>query len=174
MPIVQESVWALGPGWTGAEYLAPPGFDTPDRPTRSQSLYRICYPAHVRGTDSDFNVHEVFADVGWLEGTATSEDLFVRVSFWVFGIGLEKLTSVITYRGISAVYSSKNSITGRICAKVMNATCNSPMVFHCSHQETHFCKRFALQMKEFVDTVILTANCCRKVDLNHRQFEYFL
>jgi len=25
--IVQEAGWASGPDWTGAEYLAPPGFD---------------------------------------------------------------------------------------------------------------------------------------------------
>ena len=27
VPIVQEVGWAPGPVWTGAEYLAPPGFD---------------------------------------------------------------------------------------------------------------------------------------------------
>ena len=27
VPIVQEAGWALGPVWTGAENLAPPGFD---------------------------------------------------------------------------------------------------------------------------------------------------
>jgi len=128
----------------------------------------------VRGTDSGFNVYELIADLGRFKGTSTSEDLFLRVSFMVFLIGLEKLTSVITYRGRSAVYSAKSSIAGRTCAKVMNATCNSPMVFRCSHRETHFCERFALQMKEFLDTVILTANFRRQNSLNHRHFEYFL
>ena len=42
------------------------------------------------------------------------------------------------------MYSSKSSVAGRICEKVMNETCNSPMMFHCSHQETHFCGRFAI------------------------------
>jgi hypothetical protein len=47
VPIVQESGWAPGPVWTGAENLAPTGFRYPDRPTRSHSLYRLSYPAHV-------------------------------------------------------------------------------------------------------------------------------
>lgn len=131
----------------------------------------------VRGTESGFNVFDEPADLGRLKGTATSEDLFLRVSFWVFfffGIGLEKLTSVITYSGRSAVYCAKSSTVGRIRAKDMNATCNNPVVFHCSHQETRFCEKFALRMKEFVDTVILTANCRRYNGLNRRQFGYFL
>jgi len=43
--IVQEAEWAPGPVWTGAEKLAPIGIRSPDRPTRSQSLYRQSYPA---------------------------------------------------------------------------------------------------------------------------------
>ena len=46
MPIVQEAGWAPGPVWTGAENLAPTGIRSPDRPVRSQSLYRLRYPAH--------------------------------------------------------------------------------------------------------------------------------
>jgi len=84
----------------------------------------------VHGTESGFNVFDELADLGRLKGTATSENLFLRVSFWVFGIGLEKLTSIITYRGRSAVYSANSSTVGRICAKDMNATCNNPMVFN--------------------------------------------
>jgi hypothetical protein len=38
--IVQEAGWALGPVWTGAENLGPTGFGFPNRPARSQSLYR--------------------------------------------------------------------------------------------------------------------------------------
>ena len=34
------------PVWTGAENLAPTGIRSPDRPARSQLLYRIRYPAH--------------------------------------------------------------------------------------------------------------------------------
>jgi len=46
IPIVWEAVWAPGPVWTGAENLDPTGIRSPDRPARSQSLYRLRYPAH--------------------------------------------------------------------------------------------------------------------------------
>ena len=45
--IVQEAGWTLGPVWTGAENLAPTGIRSPDRPARSQTLYRLSYPAHM-------------------------------------------------------------------------------------------------------------------------------
>ena len=44
VPIVQEGGWAPGPVWTGAENLAPTGIRSPDRPARSESLYRLSYP----------------------------------------------------------------------------------------------------------------------------------
>jgi hypothetical protein len=47
VPTVQEAGWAPGPVWTGAENLAPTGFRSPDCPARSQSLYRLSYPAHA-------------------------------------------------------------------------------------------------------------------------------
>jgi hypothetical protein len=45
-PIVQETGWAPGLVWTGAENLSPTGIRSPDRPARSQSLYRLGHPAH--------------------------------------------------------------------------------------------------------------------------------
>jgi hypothetical protein len=48
VPIVQEAGWAPGSVWTGAENLAPTGIRSPDRPARSQSLYRLCYPAQPK------------------------------------------------------------------------------------------------------------------------------
>ena len=44
VPIVQEAGWAAGPVWTGAENLALTGIRSPDRPARSESLYRLSYP----------------------------------------------------------------------------------------------------------------------------------
>jgi len=41
--ILQEAGWAPGPVWTGEENLAPTGIQSPDRPARSQSLYRLSY-----------------------------------------------------------------------------------------------------------------------------------
>ena len=46
VPTVQEAGWAPGPVWTGAEILALTGIRSPDRQARSQSLYRLSYPAH--------------------------------------------------------------------------------------------------------------------------------
>ena len=51
VPIVQEAGWAPGPVWTGAENLAPTGIRSPDRATRSQSVYRLSYSAHIRSPD---------------------------------------------------------------------------------------------------------------------------
>ena len=44
VPIVQEAGWVPGPVWTGAENLAPTRIRSPDRPARSESLYRLSYP----------------------------------------------------------------------------------------------------------------------------------
>ena len=47
---VQEVGWAPEQVWTGAENLVPTGFRTPDRPARSESLYRLSYPGQHIGT----------------------------------------------------------------------------------------------------------------------------
>ena len=46
VPIVQEAGWSPGPVWTG-EKSRPHGDSNLDRPVRSQSLYRLSYPAHL-------------------------------------------------------------------------------------------------------------------------------
>ena len=46
IPILQEAGWAPGPVWTGGK-SRPHQDSIPDRPTRSQSLYRLSYPAHM-------------------------------------------------------------------------------------------------------------------------------
>ena len=46
VPIVQEAGWDPGPVRTGGK--SRPHRDLiPDRPARSQSLYRLSYPAHI-------------------------------------------------------------------------------------------------------------------------------
>ena len=47
VPILQEVGWAPGPVWTGGK-SRPHRDSIPDRPARSQSLYRLSYPAHRR------------------------------------------------------------------------------------------------------------------------------
>ena len=46
VPNVQEAGWAPGLFWTDTENLAPSptGIRSPDRPARSESLYRLSYP----------------------------------------------------------------------------------------------------------------------------------
>jgi hypothetical protein len=44
VPIVYEAEWAPEPVWMGAENLAPTGIRSPDRPGRSESVYRLHYP----------------------------------------------------------------------------------------------------------------------------------
>jgi len=46
VPILQEAGWAPGPARTGGKYR-PHRDSIPDRPARSQSLYRLSYPAHL-------------------------------------------------------------------------------------------------------------------------------
>ena len=43
VPILQEAGWAPGPAWTGGK-SRPHRDSIPDRPARSQSLYRLSYP----------------------------------------------------------------------------------------------------------------------------------
>ena len=45
---VQGAGWAPGPVWIGAENLAPTGIRSPDRPARSESLYRLSYPGPLK------------------------------------------------------------------------------------------------------------------------------
>jgi hypothetical protein len=46
VPIVQEAGWAPGTVWTGGK-SRPTGIRSPDRPARSQSLYRLSYLAQT-------------------------------------------------------------------------------------------------------------------------------
>ena len=46
VPILQEAGWVPGPVWTGGK-SRPHRDSIPDRPARSQSLYRLSYPAHI-------------------------------------------------------------------------------------------------------------------------------
>ena len=44
VPILYEAGWAPGPVWRGAENLALTGILSPDRPARSELVYRLSYP----------------------------------------------------------------------------------------------------------------------------------
>jgi len=45
LPILQEAEWAPGPVWTSGK-PRPHRDSIPDSPARSQSLYRLSYPAY--------------------------------------------------------------------------------------------------------------------------------
>ena len=45
VPIVLEARWTPGSIWTDAENLSSTGIRPPDRPARSESLYRLSYPS---------------------------------------------------------------------------------------------------------------------------------
>ena len=48
VPILQEAGWAQGPVWRGGK-SRPHRYSIPVHPARSQSLYRLSYPAHKLG-----------------------------------------------------------------------------------------------------------------------------
>jgi len=53
---VQEAGWAPGPVWTGGKSRRQRD-SIPDRPARSQSLYRLSYPAHaIQSVPGDISV----------------------------------------------------------------------------------------------------------------------
>jgi len=54
VPIAQEAGWAPGPVWTGGKSHPRRG-SIPDRPARSQSLYRLSYRAHTSKRVQTFN-----------------------------------------------------------------------------------------------------------------------
>ena len=51
--ILQEARWAPGPVWTGGK-SRPHRDSIPDRPSPSQSLYQLSYPAHINVYMSHF------------------------------------------------------------------------------------------------------------------------
>jgi hypothetical protein len=53
---VGDSVSLTGPVWTGAENLAPTGIRFPDRPARSESLYRLSDHVAVKHLEAASNL----------------------------------------------------------------------------------------------------------------------
>ena len=49
--LLKQPGWAPGPVWTGAEISPQSGIRSPERPTRSQPLYRLRYPGPLRCTN---------------------------------------------------------------------------------------------------------------------------
>jgi len=63
VPIAQEAEWAPSLVWTGAENFAPTRIRSPDRPTRSESLYRLSYSGPPAA--NILNKQSRSSDKGW-------------------------------------------------------------------------------------------------------------
>jgi hypothetical protein len=61
--IVQEAGWVRMPVWTVAENLVPTGTRSPDRPARSQSLYRLSYPGPIQLTVTKRNWQNIIQEI---------------------------------------------------------------------------------------------------------------
>ena len=83
LPILQEDGWTPGPVWTG-EKSRPHRDSIPNRPTRSQSLYRLSYPAHTTLQILQFNCNSFSSFVHTNALTLCA----VRAEFTGFMIGL--------------------------------------------------------------------------------------
>ena len=79
LPIAQETGWAPGSVWTGAENLAPNGIRSPDRLARKESLYRLSYRAQTENKSMLQNNEEetTYKPSG---GTGSERDWLYRMS----------------------------------------------------------------------------------------------
>ena len=73
---LQEAEWEDGSVWTGAENLAVTGIRSPDRPARSESLYRLSF----RGPHHQGYRRTVFCFVSGRTKLADTSDVFVLQS----------------------------------------------------------------------------------------------
>ena len=77
VPILLEAGWAAGPVWTGGK-SRPHRDSIPDRPARSQSLYRLSYWAHG---NNNIETVIVFCCVFRLYKITVVASLFMEQSF---------------------------------------------------------------------------------------------
>ena len=66
VPILQKAGWAPGPVWTGGK-SRPHRDSIPDRPARSQSLYRLSYLAHSSNSSSSIVITKPYTQHEWLD-----------------------------------------------------------------------------------------------------------
>ena len=86
VPILQEAGWAPGPVWTGRR-SRPHRNSIPELPTRSQSLYRLSYPAHrTLCSQKDYN-------------TSDAKDII----YYVFMIKFYKVIQLYRFRYILGI-----------------------------------------------------------------------
>ena len=80
VPIVQEAGWVPGPVWTGEKNLVLIGIRYPDRPARSQLLYRLSYRAHNQRnyTVIYITLQNVISSFAWKYRTGKTSDTNVK------------------------------------------------------------------------------------------------
>jgi hypothetical protein len=85
VPIVQDAGWTPGSVWTGIENLAPTGIRSPDRPARSESLYRLSYrgPRNYSNKQVNINIANLFREFS----TETLNTEWVNIEH----VGIQKL-----------------------------------------------------------------------------------
>jgi len=77
VPVLQEAGWAPVPVWTGGK-SRPRRDSISDRPARSQSLYRLSYPAHILL----LLVHLSIWEHDWLDFGSRIWTQGMQVNFW--------------------------------------------------------------------------------------------
>jgi hypothetical protein len=72
---------ATGPVWTGAENLAPTGIRSPDRPARSESLYRLSYSGPHTHTHTYVYIYIYTRTVSYLPTSPTTVPTLSNISY---------------------------------------------------------------------------------------------
>jgi len=122
VPIVQEAGWAPGPVWTGAENLALAGIRSPDRPARSQSLYRLSYPAHAHTCTRSLITNEQLV-------IFPKHDKKSNVSYFCSSYQQDiKMITLCSRKITSVVIEVFLSVTVVCLDKIMWVVCNWPAV----------------------------------------------
>ena len=89
VPILQEARWAPGPVWKGGK-SRPHRDSIPDRPARSQSLYRLSYRAHTKLYIYSKQLNNVWArqtNKGWrLLGTGGNIMSYISIIIIIINI----------------------------------------------------------------------------------------
>ena len=111
VPIVQEAGWAPGPVWTGGK-SRPRRDSIPDRPARSQSLYRLSYPAHTLVTYAIYNnmyisPTSVFKRVSMYSHSELVSQIEIEIRS---ALDINRLTLKDPYMGRTAPLTSKRCI----------------------------------------------------------------
>jgi len=81
VPIVQKAEWAPGPVWMGGKSRS--HWDSiPDRLARSQSLYRLSYPAHIKTFIKPNKPHQCYSRRWYFWGFRWPPNYSTRSLWW--------------------------------------------------------------------------------------------